>query len=96
MVRCAVFVVSVVYVERGHMPSPWSGHRSRQGEWSGVLCLLCALFMWRKATHPLHTALSIALDKENGQVRVLCLLCALFMWREVAHGHCSGHALCDL
>ena len=52
----------LVYVERGHMPSPWSGHRSRQGEWSGVLCLLCALFMWR----------------------------------EVAHGHCSGHAPCDL
>ena len=37
VVRCAV---CVVYVERGHMPSPCSGHRSRQGKWSGVLCLL--------------------------------------------------------
>ena len=67
-----MFVVSVSYVERGHMPSPWSGHCSRQGEWSGVLCLLCALFMWRKATPPLHTALSIAPDKENGQVCCVC------------------------
>ena len=36
VVRCAVCGLC----GEGHMPSPWSGHRSGQGKWSGALCLL--------------------------------------------------------
>ena len=81
----------LVYVEKGHThPSHCSGHGSGQEEWSGVLCVVYV----EKATCP--SPLSGHCSRQGKWSGVLCLLCALFMWREVAHGHCSGHAPCDL
>ena len=71
-------------------PSPYSGHHLGQEEWSGVLCVVYV----EKATCP--SPLSGHCSRQGKWSGVLCLLCALFMWREVAHGHCSGHAPCDL
>ena len=80
--------------KRPHTPSHCFDHLDKDKGWS------CCVVYVEKGHTPLHAALSIALDKENGQVCCVCFLCGerphtlhLALRKATHPSPCSGHYL---